>query len=164
MKRWRMLVVISLASAGLALLLVVAAPANAQSNQTPAGNPPTEKTGKPKKSGGPSSSGTETTSKSSSPAQTTSNSSSATQIPSNSSSATETPSESSSTTETTSKSTETKTPDRTDVVWADTATRVYYYRGSPHYGKTEAGQYMIEADAIKKGYHAAKESRGVNRP
>jgi hypothetical protein len=34
---------------------------------------------------------------------------------------------------------------------------VYHYQGDRYYGKTKAGKYMSEADAIKAGYRASKE-------
>lgn len=36
---------------------------------------------------------------------------------------------------------------------------VYHYEGSRYYGKTKGGKYMPEANAVKAGYHAAKNEK-----
>jgi hypothetical protein len=42
------------------------------------------------------------------------------------------------------------------MVWVNTAAGVYHKPGTRWYGKTKKGKYMLETDAIKAGYKAAK--------
>ena len=39
-------------------------------------------------------------------------------------------------------------------VWVNTKTGAYHCEGTKYYGKTKAGEYMLESDAKAKGFHA----------
>ncbi len=43
-------------------------------------------------------------------------------------------------------------------VWVNLSSKVYHKSDNQWYGKTKSGKFMPEADAIKAGYTAAKES------
>lgn len=45
------------------------------------------------------------------------------------------------------------------MVWVNLDSGVYHYNNSRYYGATKNGKYMSEADAIKAGYHAAKNEK-----
>lgn len=49
-----------------------------------------------------------------------------------------------------------QTPPRPGMVWCNTNSKIYHKKGDRWYGKTQQGQWMTEADAIKAGYRAAK--------
>ena len=42
------------------------------------------------------------------------------------------------------------------VVWANTHSKIYHFRGTANYGNTVAGAYMCEDDSISEGMRAAK--------
>jgi hypothetical protein len=42
------------------------------------------------------------------------------------------------------------------VVWANTRSDIYHFRGSSFYGNTVSGAYMCEQDALSEGIRAAK--------
>ena len=45
------------------------------------------------------------------------------------------------------------------VVWANTRSHIYHFRGSSSYGNTKAGAYMCEQDARAEGIRAAKNEK-----
>lgn len=45
------------------------------------------------------------------------------------------------------------------MVWVNLNSGVYHYSSSQFYGKTKNGKYMSEADAVKAGYHPAKNEK-----
>jgi len=45
------------------------------------------------------------------------------------------------------------------MVWVNLTSGVYHYSTSQFYGKTKTGKYMSEADAVKAGYHPAKNEK-----
>jgi hypothetical protein len=48
-------------------------------------------------------------------------------------------------------------PPSPGMVWVNTATGVYHKEGDRYYGRTKAGKWMTEDDAVKAGYRPAKE-------
>jgi len=49
-----------------------------------------------------------------------------------------------------------KTPPQKGMVWVNTDSGIFHKEGDRWYGKTKQGEFMTEADALKKGYRAAK--------
>ena len=45
------------------------------------------------------------------------------------------------------------------MVWVNLDSGVYHYPATRYYGKTKSGKYLSEADAVKAGYHAAKDEK-----
>jgi hypothetical protein len=45
------------------------------------------------------------------------------------------------------------------VVWANTRSDIYHFRGTHNYGNTKAGAYMCERDALGAGIRAAKNEK-----
>jgi hypothetical protein len=45
------------------------------------------------------------------------------------------------------------------VVWANTRSNVYHFRGTYNYGNTKAGAYMCEQDSLAEGMRAAKNEK-----
>jgi len=45
------------------------------------------------------------------------------------------------------------------VVWANTRSNIYHFRGTSNYGNTKAGAYMCEQDARAEGIRAAKNEK-----
>jgi hypothetical protein len=55
-------------------------------------------------------------------------------------------------------------PPQKGMVWANTKSKVYHVEGSQHYGKTRNGEWMTEADAKAKGFHAVGEKPAGHKP
>lgn len=53
---------------------------------------------------------------------------------------------------------EAKVPPKKGMVWVNTESNVFHREGDRWYGKTKKGEFMTEADAIKAGARAPKES------
>jgi hypothetical protein len=47
-------------------------------------------------------------------------------------------------------------PPQAGMVWANTASKIYYKEGDRWYGKTKSGKWLTEEEAVKQGYRAAK--------
>ena len=56
-----------------------------------------------------------------------------------------------------STTTEARVPPEKGMVWVNTESKVYHREGDRWYGKTKAGKFMTEAEALKEGYRAAKQ-------
>ena len=48
-------------------------------------------------------------------------------------------------------------PPAPGMVWVNTESKVFHHEGDRWYGKTKAGKYMTEAEALREGYRAAKQ-------
>ena len=48
-------------------------------------------------------------------------------------------------------------------VWVNTASGVYHREGDVWYGKTQQGEYMMEDEAIAKGYRLSKQTPANNK-
>ncbi|HXJ80477.1 MAG TPA: helix-hairpin-helix domain-containing protein [Candidatus Methylomirabilis sp.] len=62
-----------------------------------------------------------------------------------------------------SSQTEARVPPVKGMVWVNTKSGVYHSEGDRWYGKTKEGKFMTEADAVKAGYHAAKEGAAAKK-
>src|SRR5262249_25428437 len=49
-----------------------------------------------------------------------------------------------------------QTPPKPGMVWCNKSSKIYHKQGDRWYGKTQNGEWMTEADAVKAGYRAAK--------
>ena len=56
-----------------------------------------------------------------------------------------------------------QTPPVKGMVWVNTSTKVFHREGDKWYGKTKAGKFMTEADALKAGFREAKEPGAVKK-
>jgi hypothetical protein len=56
------------------------------------------------------------------------------------------------------------TPPQPGMVWANTSTKVFHREGDRYYGNTKHGKWMTEEDALKAGYHEAKEGGAPKTP
>ena len=56
------------------------------------------------------------------------------------------------------------TPPQPGMVWVNTSTKVFHREGDRYYGNTKHGKWMTEEDAVKAGYHEAKEGGAPKTP
>jgi len=49
------------------------------------------------------------------------------------------------------------TPPQKGMVWVNLDSKIYHMEGDPYYGKTKKGEWMTEAEAIKKGFRKSKQ-------
>jgi hypothetical protein len=47
-------------------------------------------------------------------------------------------------------------PPQAGMVWANTATKIYYKEGDSLYGNTKSGKWLTEEEAVKRGYRETK--------
>lgn len=63
----------------------------------------------------------------------------------------------------TSTPSEARVPPAKGMVWVNTKSGVFHSEGDRWYGKTKEGKFMTEAEALKAGYHAAKEGAAAKK-
>lgn len=55
-------------------------------------------------------------------------------------------------------------PPQAGMVWADTATKIYYKETDALYGRTRTGKWLTEEQAVKEGYRAPNPVKEKNQP